>query len=103
MKGSDSVSMLDEKTPEQEQAEVAERQGLEAEGVRRRLRLDLRPRRSTAAAASRRAYDRAYREIVGQSTRSRRRRRSASASGWSRPTILAHAIPEVRERYLRPL
>ena len=95
-------SMLDEKTPEQEQAESSPRArpgrpkefdagfgwitGPEEYGGR-------------ALAA---AYDRAYREIVGQYTIPSQSPFGIGL-GMVAPTILAHAIPEVRERYLRPL
>ena len=41
--GPDRVGILDEKTPEEEAAELARGQGVEGQGVRRRLRLDHRP------------------------------------------------------------
>ena len=76
-------------------------QGLEAEGVRRRIRLDLRPDRVRRAGPAA-AYDRAYRDIVGQYAIPSQSPFGIGL-GMVAPTILAHAIPEVRERYLRPL
>ena len=101
-KGSDRVSMLEEKSPEQEAAELTAGEGVEGDGVRRRLRVDHRARGVRRAGAPRRLRPRVPR-------RRRRVTRSPTSApfgiglGMVAPTILAHAIPEVKERYLRPL
>ena len=48
------------------------------------------------------SYDRAYRELVGRYSIPSQSPFGIGL-GMVAPTILAHAIPEVRERYLRPL
>ena len=77
-------------------------QGLEGEGVRRRLRLDHRPRGVRRAGAARPSTS-------GPTGRSPagypipNQGAFGIGLGMVAPTILAHAIPEVRERYLRPM
>ena len=99
--GSDRVGMLDEKTPEQEQREVAEAK------TWKQLEFDAGFGWITGPAeygggARPKDYDRAYREIAGQYAIPSQTAFGIGL-GMVAPTILAHAIPEVRERYLRAL
>lgn len=99
--GSDRVSILDEKTPEQEQAEVVAAKSWKAKEFDAGFGWITGPEEYGGRGLPT-AYERAYRELVG-------RYEIPSQSpfgiglGMVAPTILAHAIPEVRERYLRPL
>ena len=88
--------------PSEEAAEVARGEGVEGDGVRRRLRLDHRPGGVRRARRCPPTYERAYREARGRATRSRARRPFGIGLGMVAPTILAHAIPEVRERVPAP-
>ena len=99
--GSDSVSMLDEKTPEQEQAEVAEGKAWKQKEFDAGFGWISGPTEYGGQGLPN-AYDRAYREIVGQYAIPSQSPFGIGL-GMVAPTILAHAIPEVRERYLRPL
>jgi alkylation response protein AidB-like acyl-CoA dehydrogenase len=99
--GSDSVSMLDEKTPEQEQAEVAEGKAWKQKEFDAGFGWISGPAEYGGRGLPG-AYDRAYREIVGQYAIPSQSPFGIGL-GMVAPTILAHAIPEVRERYLRPL
>jgi alkylation response protein AidB-like acyl-CoA dehydrogenase len=99
--GSDRVGMLDEKTPEQEALELAEAKAWKQQEFDAGFGWITGPTEYGGAALPK-EYDRAYRELVG-------RYEIPSQSpfgiglGMVAPTILAHAIPEVRERYLRSL
>ena len=99
--GSDSVSMLDEKTPEQEQAEVAEGKAWKQKEFDAGFGWISGPTEYGGQGLPN-AYDRAYREIVGQYAIPSQSPFGIGL-GMVAPTILAHAIPEVREQYLRPL
>jgi len=99
--GSDSVSMLDEKTPEQEQAEVAEGKAWKQKEFDAGFGWISGPTEYGGQGLPN-AYDRAYREIVGQYAIPSQSPFGIGL-GMVAPTILAHAIPEVREKYLRPL
>lgn len=99
--GSDRVGMLDEKTPEQERTEVAAAKAWKASEFDAGFGWISGPveygGRDLPA-----AYDRAYRELVGQ-YEIPSQAPFGIGLGMVAPTILAHAIPEVRERYLRSL
>jgi alkylation response protein AidB-like acyl-CoA dehydrogenase len=99
--GSDSVSMLDEKTPEQEQAEVAEGKAWKQKEFDAGFGWISGPTEYGGRGLPN-GYDRAYREVVGQYVIPSQSPFGIGL-GMVAPTILAHAIPEVRERYLRPL
>ncbi|HEU5302001.1 MAG TPA: acyl-CoA dehydrogenase family protein [Acidimicrobiia bacterium] len=100
-KGSDQVGVLDEKTPEQEQAEIA------AAKDWKRTEFDAGFGWITGPAeyggrALTSAHERAYREVASDyATPSQTI--FGIGLGMVAPTILAHAIPEVRERYLRSM
>ena len=99
--GSDRVGMLDEKTPEQERAELASAKAWKAKEFDAGFGWITGPAEYGGAALAK-EYDRAYRELVGhyeipsQSP-------FGIGLGMVAPTILAHAIPEVREKYLRAM
>ncbi len=99
--GSDSVSMLDEKTPEQEQAEVAAGKAWKQQEFDAGFGWISGPTEYGGQGLPN-AYDRAYRELVGQYAIPSQSPFGIGL-GMVAPTILAHAIPEVRGRYLRPL
>ena len=99
--GSDSVSMLDEKTPEQERREVEEGKAWKQQEFDAGFGWISGPTEYGGQGLPN-AYDRAYRELVGQYAIPSQSPFGIGL-GMVAPTILAHAIPEVRERYLRPL
>jgi alkylation response protein AidB-like acyl-CoA dehydrogenase len=99
--GSDSVSMLDEKTPEQEQEEVAEGKAWKQKEFDAGFGWISGPTEYGGQGLPN-AYDRAYHEIVGQYAIPSQSPFGIGL-GMVAPTILAHATPEVREKYLRPL
>ena len=99
--GSDRVGMLDEKTPEQEQRELTEAKAW------KQLEFDagfgwITGPAEYGGAGLPKDYDRAYREIAGQYAIPAQTAFGIGL-GMVAPTILAHAIPVVRERYLRAL
>jgi acyl-CoA dehydrogenase len=100
-KGSDSVGILEEKSPEAEAAEV------EAAKAWKSAEFDagfgwITGPEDYGGRALPSAYERAYRELAsGYSTPSQMC--FAIGLGMVAPTILAHAIPEVRELYLHDL
>jgi alkylation response protein AidB-like acyl-CoA dehydrogenase len=99
--GSDQVGVLDEKTPEEEAAELAAAKEWKAKEFDAGFGWITGPEEYGGRALTA-EYDRAYRAIAGNY-----RIPSQSAFGIGlgmvAPTILAHAIPEVRERYLRSM
>ncbi len=99
--GSDSVGVLDEKTPEEEAAELAEAKAWKAKEFDAGFGWITGPEEYGGRALPT-DFERRYREISG-----RYRTPNSSAFGIGlgmvAPTILAHAIPEVRERYLRSM
>jgi len=99
--GSDSVSMLDEKTPEQDQREVEEGKAWKQKEFDAGFGWISGPTEYGGRGLPS-SYDRAYRDIVGQYAIPSQSPFGIGL-GMVAPTILAHAIPEVRERYLRPL
>jgi len=99
--GSDKVALLEEKTPEQEAAEVAAARAWKATEFDAGFGWISGPEEYGGRALPP-AYERAYSEessayaIPNQGV-------FAIGLGMVAPTILAHAVPEVRARYLRPL
>jgi alkylation response protein AidB-like acyl-CoA dehydrogenase len=99
--GSDSVGVLDEKTPEEELEELAAAKEWKAKEFDAGFGWITGPEEYGGRALPA-DYDRRYREVAG-------RYRTPNTSpfgiglGMVAPTILAHAIPEVRERYLRSM
>jgi alkylation response protein AidB-like acyl-CoA dehydrogenase len=93
--------MLDEKTPEQERRELEEGKAWKQKEFDAGFGWISGPTEYGGQGLPT-SHDRAYRELVGQYAIP-----SQSAFGIGlgmvAPTILAHAIPEVREQYLRPL
>ncbi len=99
--GSDRVGMLDEKTPEQEIREVAAAKDWKQQEFDAGFGWITGPTEYGGRGLTK-EYDRAYREIVGQYAIPSQSPFGIGL-GMVAPTILAHAIDEVRERYLRPL
>lgn len=100
-KGSDAVGILEEKSPEEERAEVAAAKAWKAKEFDAGFGWIVGPEEHGGRALPT-AYDRAYRELAaGYETPPMVP--FAIGLGMVAPTILAHAIPEVRERYLRPM
>jgi alkylation response protein AidB-like acyl-CoA dehydrogenase len=100
-KGSDQVGLLDEKTPEQEAAEIAAAKAWKATEFDAGFGWIMGPEEYGGRGLSG-DHGRAYREVAsGYSVPSQTI--FGIGLGMVAPTILAHAIPEVRERYLRPL
>ncbi len=99
--GSDRVGMFDEKSAEQEQAEVAAAKEWKAAEFDAGYGWITGPTEYGGQGLSR-EHDRAYREVAAQYA-------VPSQScfgiglGMVAPTILAHAIDEVKERYLRSM
>jgi alkylation response protein AidB-like acyl-CoA dehydrogenase len=99
--GSDNVSLLEEKSPEQEAAEVATAKEWKA------LEFDagfgwISGPEQYGGRGLPGGYERAYREVAAQFNLPKTGPFGISL-GMVAPTILAHAIPEVKERYLRTL
>ncbi|MGZ6927393.1 MAG: acyl-CoA dehydrogenase family protein [Acidimicrobiia bacterium] len=99
--GSDRVGMLDEKTPDQERSEVAVAKEWKAKEFDAGFGWISGPPEYGGRGLGR-EYDRTYRELAGQYAIPSQSPFGIGL-GMVAPTILAHAIPEVRERYLRSL
>lgn len=100
-KGSDRVGLLEEKTPEQERADLRAAQGWKADEFDAGFGWIAGPEEYGGRSLPT-SYERAYRELAtGYAIPSQ----SAFAIGLGMvaPTILAHAIPDVKTQYLRPL
>jgi len=99
--GSDRVGILDEKTPEQERAEVATAKEWKATEFDAGFGWITGPEEYGGRALSR-DHDRTYRELAADYAHPR-----VSAFGIGlgmvAPTIVAHAIDAVKERYLRSM
>jgi alkylation response protein AidB-like acyl-CoA dehydrogenase len=99
--GSDSTSVLDEKTPGEERAELAAGKVWKAKEFDAGFGWIAGPTEYGGQGLPI-AYDRAYRELAAHYALP-----PVTAFGIGlgmvAPTILAHAIPDVRERYLRSL
>ena len=100
-KGSDKVSILEEKTAEQEAADLAAAKGWKATEFDAGFGWITGPEEYGGRALPP-AFDRAYRDIVSGYAIPNQGPFGIGL-GMVAPTILAHAIPDVRERYLRPL
>jgi alkylation response protein AidB-like acyl-CoA dehydrogenase len=100
-KGSDKVSILEEKTAEQEAADLAAAKGWKATEFDAGFGWITGPEEYGGRALPS-AFDRAYRDIVSGYAIPNQGPFGIGL-GMVAPTILAHAIPAVRERYLRPL
>ncbi|MEP6624481.1 MAG: acyl-CoA dehydrogenase family protein [Acidimicrobiia bacterium] len=99
--GTDRVGILDEKTPEQETRELAAAKKWKQQEFDAGFGWITGPTEYGGRGLTK-EYDRAYRELVGQYAIPSQSPFGIGL-GMVAPTILAHAIPEVRERYLRPL
>jgi acyl-CoA dehydrogenase len=99
--GSDRVGVLDEKTPEQEAAELAAAKEWKATEFDAGFGWITGPEEYGGRALSR-AHERAYTELRG-GYRIPSQQSFGIGLGMVAPTILAHAIPEVKARYLHPL
>jgi alkylation response protein AidB-like acyl-CoA dehydrogenase len=100
-KGSDHVGLLDEKTPEQEAAEIASAKGWKAAEFDAGFGWITGPEEYGGRALSS-DYQRVYRELASDYAIPSQTMFGIGL-GMVAPTILAHAIPEVRSRYLPPL
>ena len=99
--GSDSVGVLDEKTPEEEAAELVAAKEWKAKEFDAGFGWITGPEEYGGRALPA-DYERRYREVAGH-YRIPTQQAFGIGLGMVAPTILAHAIPEVRERYLRSL
>jgi alkylation response protein AidB-like acyl-CoA dehydrogenase len=100
-KGSDRVGLLEEKSAEQEAAEIAAAKSWKTTEFDAGFGWITGPEEYGGRALPV-AYERAYREIAGGYAFPSQTIFGIGL-GMVAPTILAHAIPEVKERYLRPL
>lgn len=100
-KGSDRVGLLDEKTAEQEAREIADAKEWKATEFDAGFGWIAGPEEYGGRALTS-AHERAYRAVAAQ-YRIPSQTIFGIGLGMVAPTILAHAIPEVKERYLRPL
>jgi len=100
-KGSDRVGLLEERTPEQEREDLRAAQAWKAQEFDAGFGWITGPEEYGGRALPS-SYERAYRELASgyavppQTV-------FGIGLGMVAPTILAHAIPEVKARYLRPL
>ena len=99
--GSDNVSILEEKSAEQEAAEMRAAKEWKAVEFDAGFGWISGPEEYGGRALPA-AYDRAYRELASQYAVTPTGQFGIGL-GMVAPTILAHAIPEVKERYLRSL
>jgi alkylation response protein AidB-like acyl-CoA dehydrogenase len=99
--GSDRVGVLEEKTPEQEKADLDVGKEWKAKEFDAGFGWIAGPEEYGGRALSA-AYDRAYRELSSRFTLPDTHHFGIGL-GMVAPTILAHGIPEVRERYLRSM
>jgi alkylation response protein AidB-like acyl-CoA dehydrogenase len=99
--GPDKVSILEEKTPEQEAAELRAAKGWKAREFDAGFGWITGPEEYGGRGLSA-AYERVYREIASQYAVTSTGQFGIGL-GMVAPTILAHAIPEVKEQYLRRL
>jgi alkylation response protein AidB-like acyl-CoA dehydrogenase len=100
-KGSDRVGLLDEKSPEEERAEVEAAKSWRQQVFDAGFGWITGPSAYGGRGLSS-AHDRAYREVES-GFRTPSTTPFAIGLGMVAPTILAHAIEEVRQAYLRPL
>jgi alkylation response protein AidB-like acyl-CoA dehydrogenase len=100
-KGSDHVGVLDEKTPEQEQAEIMAAKGWKSSEFDAGFGWITGPEEYGGRALTT-AHERAYREVASDYV-TPNQTMFGIGLGMVAPTILAHGLPEVRERYLRSM
>ncbi len=100
-KGSDRVGVLDEKTPEQEAAEIAAAKAWKAKEFDAGFAWITGPTEYGGRALPA-EYDRAYHELTADYAIPKQQIFGIGL-GMVAPTILAHAIPEVKQRYLPAL
>jgi alkylation response protein AidB-like acyl-CoA dehydrogenase len=99
--GSDNVSILEEKSAEQEAAELRAAKEWKATEFDAGFGWITGPEEYGGRALPT-AYERAYRDVASQYALTSTGQFGIGL-GMVAPTILAHAIPEVKERYLRAL
>ncbi|MGZ6994752.1 MAG: acyl-CoA dehydrogenase family protein [Acidimicrobiia bacterium] len=99
--GSDSVGVLDEKTAEEEAEELVAAKAWKAKEFDAGFGWITGPEEYGGRALPA-EYERRYREVSG-GYRTPNTSAFGIGLGMVAPTILAHAIPEVRERYLRSM
>ncbi|MGZ4755111.1 MAG: acyl-CoA dehydrogenase family protein [Acidimicrobiia bacterium] len=99
--GSDSVGVLDEKTAEEEAEELVAAKAWKAKEFDAGFGWITGPEEYGGRALPA-DYERRYREVSG-GYRTPNTSAFGIGLGMVAPTILAHAIPEVRERYLRSM
>lgn len=100
-KGDDRVGVLEEKSPDEEAIELAEAKAFKASEFDAGFGWITGPSEYGGSSLSA-AHERAYREISSQYA-TPNQSMFGIGLGMVAPTILAHAIPEVRERYLRSM
>ncbi len=100
-KGDDRVGVLEEKSAEEEAIELADAKAFKASEFDAGFGWITGPAEYGGSALSAN-YERAYREISSQYA-TPNQSMFGIGLGMVAPTILAHAIPEVRERYLRSM
>jgi alkylation response protein AidB-like acyl-CoA dehydrogenase len=100
-KGSDRVGLLEEKSPEQEAAEIAAAKEWKTKEFDAGFGWITGPEEYGGRALPA-PFERAYREVAARYSFPSQTIFGIGL-GMVAPTILAHAIPDVRERYLRPL
>ncbi len=100
-KGSDHVGVLDEKTPEQEQAEITTAKAWKATEFDAGFGWITGPEEYGGRALTS-AHERAYREVAADYA-TPNQTMFGIGLGMVAPTILAHGLPEVRERYLQSM
>jgi alkylation response protein AidB-like acyl-CoA dehydrogenase len=99
--GSDRVGLLDEKTAEEEQREIEAGKAWRAQLFDAGLGWITGPAQYGGRALTP-AHDRTYREVAAE-YRTPSEAPFGIGLGMVAPTILAHAIDDVKQRYLRPL
>lgn len=100
-KGDDRVGVLEEKSPDEEAMELAEAKAFKASEFDAGFGWITGPAEYGGSGLST-GHERAYREIASQYS-TPNQSMFGIGLGMVAPTILAHAIPEVRERYLRSM
>jgi len=100
-KGSDQVGLLSEKSDEEEAEEIVAAKGWKTTEFDAGFGWITGPEEHGGRALPA-TYDRAYREVASRFAIPDQTMFGIGL-GMVAPTILAHAVPEVREQYLRPL
>jgi len=99
--GSERVGVLEEKSPEQEARELAAAKEWKAKEFDAGFGWITGPEEYGGAGLGR-EYDRAYREVASRYSMPNQSQFGIGL-GMVAPTILAHATPEVKDAYLRPM